>query len=323
MNTDPARRLSALVDLATPRDFPTGRISIDTYMQILNNIFQMATFYAREGDEEKAFVLFLRYVSIAVEELPNHNVYSTMSGAQQFEIDAKIIEAMANAEYFKSNLRRRFEKEASEAVTKKNSDASAHQINGAVSNDTKILSNPSLQEWGISAEKLSPYVLCNEASVHPIVFLRIIIPNDLPQTFLKSAEGTSKFAFLYGKLMRNSLIVSHLLMTSAENGNAEKFERFLPDTGVENDIPIIGCICSSVLDALHFFENCQLSELICIVCPHGPNRSFVLHMVNVPSTNSKASQMNHSNWTGCTHLHITDTIKSTVVSSPKPTSSLA
>ncbi|KAI1724997.1 USP8 dimerization domain-containing protein [Ditylenchus destructor] len=290
---------------------------MDNYMQILNNIFQMGTFYAREGDEEKAFVLFLRYVSIAVEELPNHNVYSTMSGAQQLEIDAKIIEAMANAEYFKSNLRRRFEKEANEAISKKDSNAGASQANGASSNDTKILSNPSLQEWGISAEKLSPYVLCNEASVHPIVFLRIIIPNDLPQSFLKSTEGAPRFAFLYGKLVRNSLIVSHLLMPTTENGHMEKFERFLADSGTENDMPIIGCICGSVVDALHFFEHCQLSELICIVCPQGPNRSFVLHLVNMPSAHSKSNQLKHSSWTGCSHLHITDSISSTVVSNQK------
>lgn len=58
---DPNNRLSALVELATPRDLPSS-LSIDKYLQVLMEMFQLGSNYASGGDDEKAFVLFLRFI---------------------------------------------------------------------------------------------------------------------------------------------------------------------------------------------------------------------------------------------------------------------
>uniref|UniRef100_A0A915D1V9 Uncharacterized protein n=1 Tax=Ditylenchus dipsaci TaxID=166011 RepID=A0A915D1V9_9BILA len=201
------------------------RISIDKYIQILNNIFQMGVFYAAEGDDEKHSFLRIKchFLSIAVEELP---LRKDVSATEQISIDAKIIEALATAEFYKSKIRRRYEQEA-QSVAKKDGQSTSSN------NDSKIVFNPSMAEWGISEEKLAPYILCNETSIHPIVFQRVIIPNNLPQSFLNATENKFRFAFLYGKLVRNSLIASHALVASVEDINNEKFERFMGDPEAE------------------------------------------------------------------------------------------
>lgn len=58
---DPNNRLSALVELGTPRE-PPSSLPIDKYFQILMEMFQLASNYASGGDDEKAFVLFLRFI---------------------------------------------------------------------------------------------------------------------------------------------------------------------------------------------------------------------------------------------------------------------
>jgi len=53
--------------------------------------------------------------------------------------------------------------------------------------------------------QLSPYVRCQLVSVQPIVFQRVIIPNNIPELFLSldSMDGANgvRFALLYGRLV--------------------------------------------------------------------------------------------------------------------------
>lgn len=61
-----------------------------------------------------------------------------------------------------------------------------------------------MTDWNLLENQLSqlgPYVLCQEISVQPIVFEHILIPKDLPQTFLKNTTNEFRFAYLYGKLV--------------------------------------------------------------------------------------------------------------------------
>uniref|UniRef100_A0A915D216 Uncharacterized protein n=1 Tax=Ditylenchus dipsaci TaxID=166011 RepID=A0A915D216_9BILA len=53
--------------------------------------------------------------------------------------------------------------------------------------------------------------------------------------------------------------------------------------------------------------------MICIICPEGPHRSFVLHLINMPSNHQRSNHMRDLNFSGCSHLHITDQVAPTMV----------
>jgi hypothetical protein len=53
-------------------------------------------------------------------------------------------------------------------------------------------------------QQLCPYVRCQAVSMQPIVFQRVIIPNNIPELFLAQQVVNSdsvRFALLYGKLV--------------------------------------------------------------------------------------------------------------------------
>jgi len=64
---DPSKRLSVsdLVELARKTPEFSHTMTLDKIFQLLNELKQMATFYANRGqDEERAFVFFLRYIRL-------------------------------------------------------------------------------------------------------------------------------------------------------------------------------------------------------------------------------------------------------------------
>jgi hypothetical protein len=55
-------------------------------------------------------------------------------------------------------------------------------------------------------QQLCPYVRCQAVSMQPIVFQRVIIPNNIPELFLTTEMdngGGVRFALLYGRLVYN------------------------------------------------------------------------------------------------------------------------
>ena len=55
-------------------------------------------------------------------------------------------------------------------------------------------------------QMLCPYVRCHLVSMQPIVFQRVIIPNNIPELFLSqiktdSTTNSGAFALLYGRLV--------------------------------------------------------------------------------------------------------------------------
>lgn len=58
-----------------------------------------------------------------------------------------------------------------------------------------------LSDWSVYESQLGPYIMCHEVSVQPIVFQRVVVPLDLPQTFYKYTIPEFRFAFLYGKVV--------------------------------------------------------------------------------------------------------------------------
>lgn len=57
----PVRRIRELVEKSSPRDFPSPA-SIDKYVQLLDEMYELGLVYEREGKDERAFVLLLRFI---------------------------------------------------------------------------------------------------------------------------------------------------------------------------------------------------------------------------------------------------------------------
>lgn len=119
--------------------------------------------------------------------------------------------------------------------------------------------------------------------------------------------------------MSKSVIVSQLLPCSLDNFSAWNFRRFVPDPDPESteDLPIVGCICSSLPKACQsgFFRICLISEMVCVVCPPGPNRTILLHLVNMSPSGGSPAHPSSKSTSGlpCAHQHITDSITAGIV----------
>ena len=62
---DPIRRLCTLVDLARPHGISTT-VPLPRFCHMLNDMYELAGVYTKEGNIEKAFVLYLRFVGYEV-----------------------------------------------------------------------------------------------------------------------------------------------------------------------------------------------------------------------------------------------------------------
>uniref|UniRef100_A0A914HMI4 USP8 dimerisation domain-containing protein n=1 Tax=Globodera rostochiensis TaxID=31243 RepID=A0A914HMI4_GLORO len=342
---DPAKRLMDLVEMAKPRELPAS-MTMEKCLQILNEIHQLGTFYAEDGhDEEKAFILFLRYISIVVEELPRHPNFFTLTMPERCALDTQALRSMSKAELLKQHIRSKYELEKSEQhKLKQQMKQQEPMLDPFVASTSGSQSSQLLEQ-----QLLSPYVQCQSVSLQPIMFQRLIIPNNIPELFLaqhslitataaaadqqqNASEVPLHIAILYGRLVSKSLIVSQLLPCAYDTIQKRDFRRFAADRESGENLPIVGCICSSLegTSRLGFFRSCQISEMVCIVCAPGPNNTKVFHLVNM-SPNGGLSAFHQTTTSGssssrtaaaqanlmlstCAHLHITEatTAKMTV-----------
>lgn len=332
---DPNKKLSDLVDQARSRELP-HTMTLDKCLQLLNEMHQMGVYYSSKCiDEERAFLFFLRFASIVVEELPKHPCYASMTSTDKYMLDARTLNAIVSAEQLKRRIRNKYENERESArnsaiagnldqqqvaTTSRASSQNSNNVNSSTAGSQE------LEHLLVPDQMLCPYVRCHLVSMQPIVFQRVIIPNNIPELFLSqikadASTNSGAFALLYGRLVSKSVIVSKLLPCSLDTISARNFRRFVPDPDSSDDIPIVGCICSSLTKACQagFFRVCQISEMVCIVCPPGPNRTVLLHLVNMsPSGGASPANANLLASSAvsvlpCPHQHITDSIVASIV----------
>uniref|UniRef100_A0A915LD54 USP8 dimerisation domain-containing protein n=1 Tax=Meloidogyne javanica TaxID=6303 RepID=A0A915LD54_MELJA len=325
---DSCKRLSDLVDQARARELPHS-LTLEKCLQLLNEMHQMGVYYSSKCiDEERAFLFFLRFTSVVVEELPKHPCYASMSLTDKCILDSRTINAIISAEQLKRRIRNSrgdIERESAKSATAGNLDQQqVATTSRASSQNNNAGTAQELEHLLVPDQMLCPYVRCHLVSMQPIVFQRVIIPNNIPELFLSqikpdSATNSGAFALLYGRLVSKSVIVSKLLPCSLDT--IRNYRRFVPDPDSPDDIPIVGCICSSLTKACQagFFRVCQISEMVCIVCPPGPNRTVLLHLVNMsPSGGASPANANCLTSSGvsvlpCPHQHITDSIVASIV----------
>lgn len=62
------------------------------------------------------------------------------------------------------------------------------------------------------------------------------------------------------------------MIVTIEDVCMARFERLMSEPGSESDYPIIGLVCTSFAEVCktNFFLKCNLSEIVCVICPPDP-----------------------------------------------------
>uniref|UniRef100_A0AC34Q5V9 USP8 dimerisation domain-containing protein n=1 Tax=Panagrolaimus sp. JU765 TaxID=591449 RepID=A0AC34Q5V9_9BILA len=338
---DPIRRLCTLVDLARPYGISTN-VPLPRFCRMLSDMYELAAVYTKEGSTEKAFVLYLRFVGIVVEELPKHRDFANFSLNDKDNFDRQTISAMNAAEVLKRRIKTMYEKQAQDLKAEiRAKDETKKEDHSFV---RPIPVTPPVLDLNLKS-----YVVCQKQVGYSLLFQRIIVPNDLPERFFDSFKDAddancSKFAVLYGKLLRNSIIVSHVLIIDGSEASFEQLDRCItePDSGDPNEINellLVGCVCGSLSDSSveYFISRSLLTEIICIVGRQGDRQTYILHLSNLPERkveekgvsaettataleiekahpmNSNENNFHSACQTICCHTHITPTLSCTIV----------
>ena len=107
---DAAGRLRCLAEAAS--DFKIDqRIPVRRYFRSGQEMIKMAEVYRNEGNEEAAYVLYMKYMTLFVEKLKTHKDYPHIIPAEKKKVNAKVREVMEITEKLKKTLRRKFEEE--------------------------------------------------------------------------------------------------------------------------------------------------------------------------------------------------------------------
>ena len=90
---DAAARLKGLAEAAS--DFKVDhRIPIRRYFRSGQEMIKMAEVYRTEGNEEAAYVLYLKYMTLFVEKLKSHKDYPQIIPAEKKKVSSKVREVM-------------------------------------------------------------------------------------------------------------------------------------------------------------------------------------------------------------------------------------
>ena len=111
-NREPAERLRHLGLVASELKVDS-RIPIRRYFRSGQEMLKMAEIYRTEGNEEAAYVLYMKYMTLFVEKLKSHRDYNQIIPAEKKKVNKSVREAMSVTEELKKRLKTRYEAEYS------------------------------------------------------------------------------------------------------------------------------------------------------------------------------------------------------------------
>ncbi|XP_053318806.1 STAM-binding protein [Spea bombifrons] len=115
----PENRIRALVALGTTVEVKDD-IPLKRYYRSGVEIIRMANVYASEGNAEHAFILYNKYITLFLEQLPKHREYKTTIVPEKKDTLKKLKEvAFPKAEQLKAELHKKYSKEYAEYTEKK------------------------------------------------------------------------------------------------------------------------------------------------------------------------------------------------------------
>jgi len=90
-----------------------SNIPIRRYFRSGQEMIKMAEVYNKEGSQESAFVLYMKYMTLFVEKLKTHRDFSMVLPAEKKKVFGVVKEVMGKTEELKVILKRRFDEEHS------------------------------------------------------------------------------------------------------------------------------------------------------------------------------------------------------------------
>lgn len=115
---EPKARMKLLVDQSQNIDIETN-IPINRYFCSAKEMVKKAISLEEEGDLEKAFVLYLRFVTLFLDKLVKHPGYSTANAEDKEVLKKQCDLIFDRAETLKANLLTKFNIEHSEQANNK------------------------------------------------------------------------------------------------------------------------------------------------------------------------------------------------------------
>nr|XP_057926202.1 STAM-binding protein-like A [Doryrhamphus excisus] len=104
-------------------------VPLRRYFRSGMEMIRMANVYAEEGNIERAFVLYNKYITLFIEKLPKHRDYKTANIPEKKDTLKKLKDvAFPQAEILKSALLRRFEQEYAQYLVKKKAEEEAQAL---------------------------------------------------------------------------------------------------------------------------------------------------------------------------------------------------
>ncbi|MBN3296909.1 STBPA protein, partial [Amia calva] len=115
----PEQRVRALTKMGSSvdvnEDVPPRR-----YFRSGMEMIRMATVYTEEGNTERAFILYNKFITLFIEKLPKHRDYKTANIPEKKETIKKLKDiAFPQAEELKKDLLKKYEKEYQEFLVRK------------------------------------------------------------------------------------------------------------------------------------------------------------------------------------------------------------
>ena len=112
-NREPAERIRQLGLNASEFEVDDSRFSIRSYFRSGKTMLEQAKNYRTEGNDEAAYSLYMRYMTLFVEKLKVHRDYNQISYKEKEKVIKSVREAMTVTEELKKKLMTRYEKEYS------------------------------------------------------------------------------------------------------------------------------------------------------------------------------------------------------------------
>lgn len=107
---EPSARMKLLVEMS--HNITVDRnISISKYFNSGRELIKSAAVFAAKGDIEKAFVLYLRYMTLFLEKLIHHPEYKKVDQAEKNLVKKECNNVLEQAENLKKQIMEKFTKE--------------------------------------------------------------------------------------------------------------------------------------------------------------------------------------------------------------------
>ncbi|KAL3111252.1 hypothetical protein niasHT_014306 [Heterodera trifolii] len=185
------KKLHDLVKTARSPQLPTT-LPMEKYLELLDEMYKMSIYYAEDGrDDEKAYILNLRYVSIVFEELPHCLNYHALPELQRLELDEQAIQTILNTEPLKQRILFKYEQEQQQEQNQQLIDSIPSTSSSSSSNSRNKPPALQLNEEPLlfddAQQLLSPYVQCHFTTHQQIMFKHMFIPSNTHELFMANA----------------------------------------------------------------------------------------------------------------------------------------